>query len=165
MELELWVPQGAETVVKPATGESLDLTVAEWPDLARIRAGIVEIGHRMDELARMLDSEMARRLDRDNERSLTVGGYQLRVNAPLRDAWDVPALMRVLTELVNDGILAKGAAQRAIKSEVSHKPVAVEVKKLLTHDDPRVRERIAECHTTVNAKRTVSVTGGPDVHN
>jgi hypothetical protein len=160
-DLELWVPQGTESVSNLVTGESLDLTVAEWPDLARIRAGIVTLAHRMDELSRMLDSEMARRLDLGNSRSVTVGDYELRVNAPLVDAWDVPALMRTLTTLVNEGLLTKGAAQSAIKTEVSHKPVAREVKKLLQHDDPRVRDRIAECHSTIPARRRVTVTGGP----
>lgn len=159
-DIELWLPKGSTTVTNPATGTTLDLTTAEWPELARMRAGIIEIGHRMDELSTMLDSEMARRLDLDNSRSVRAGGYELKVNAPQRDAWDVPLLMRILTELVNEGLLAKAAAQRAIKSETTHKPVAIEVKKLLTHEDPQVRERIERAHSTVTTKRRVTVTGG-----
>jgi hypothetical protein len=160
-DVELWVPQDSNTVVNPVTGESLDLIGAEWERLAHIRATIIELGHRTDELAHMLDSEVARRLDLTNDRHIEVDGYRLTVNAPRRTAWDVPKLMQVLTELVSEGRLARGAAQRAIKTEVSHKPVAREVTKLVEHDDPMVRDRIKECRTIVPATRRVTVTGGP----
>ena len=159
-DIELWVPSAHNTVTNPVTGDTLDLATAEWPDLARIRAGIIELGHRTAELSGMLDSEMAARLDHANQRSITVGGYDLKVNAPMRDEWNVPLLMRKLTECVAAGLLTKDAAQRAVKSETTHKPVARELTKLLKHDDPRVRDRISEAVTTVPTKRRVSVTGG-----
>jgi hypothetical protein len=159
-DLELWVPSAHNTVTNPVTGDTLDLTVAEWSDLARIRAGIIEISRRMAELSVMLDSEMAGRLDVSNSRSISAGGYDLRVNAPMRDVWDVPMLMVILTALVAEGLLTKEAAQRAVKTDVTHKAVAREVNKLLKHDNPRVRDRIAEAHTTEPAPRRVTVTGG-----
>jgi hypothetical protein len=159
-DIELWVATTHNTVTNPVTGDTLDLDTAEWSDLARIRAGIIELGHRMAELSTMLDSELARRLDLTNKRSITVDGFDLTVNAPFRDEWDVPLLMRKLTECVAAGLLTKDAAQRAVKTETTYKPVARELSKLLKHDNPAVRDRIAEAVTAAPTKRRVTVTGG-----
>lgn len=159
-DIELWVPSAHNTVTNPVTGDTLDLATAEWPDLARMRGRSIELTHRLAELSTMLDSEMARRLDVANQRSITVGEYDLKVNAPIRDEWNVPLLMRTLTALVSEGLLTKDAAQRAIKSETTHKPVARELTKLLKHDNPAVRDRIGEAVVAVPTKRRVSVTGG-----
>ena len=107
--------------------------------------------------ASYLDEEVARRLDLANERHRLVGDMELRVNAPQETVWDVERLRETLDQLVNEGRLAKGVPPRAVRTDVSYKPVARELTKLLAHDDPRVRELIAECRAVVAAKRRVTV--------
>ena len=107
--------------------------------------------------ATYLDEEVARRLDLANERHRLVGDVELRVNAPQETQWDVERLRETLDQLVNEGRLGKGVPPRAVRTEVSYKPVARELTKLLAHDDARIRELIAECRVVVAARRRVTV--------
>lgn len=157
--IDLWVPVGAgsDAIVNTRTGDAFDLTTMEWERLAYIRKALVDVRPVLNDTASFVDSEIARRLDRMNDRSILVEGIELRVNAPHETQWDVTRLQENLAQLVNEGRLGAGVPPRAVKTEVTYKPVAVELTKLLNHDDPRVRELVSECSRTVPAKRRVTV--------
>lgn len=160
--IDLWVPIGDGTLANNRTGEAFDLETMEWDKLALVRRAIVDARPVLDEAATVIDMEIARRLDADNKRKIYLEDerIELRVNAPRVTEWDVPQLRENLDQLVNEGRIGAGVPPRAVKTEVSFKPVARELSKLLEHDDPRVRELVVECRHTVNVKRRVQVIGG-----
>ena len=145
-------------VLNLATGELLDLDSAVLGDLAQARDAIVQMRAALDEAGHRLDDEIASRLDHENERSAEVGPYKLTVNAPEARSWNIDRLQVALDELVNEGRLGAGVRTRALTTTVTYKAVARELNKLLTHDDPAVRVRIAECLTLTPAVRRVAVT-------
>lgn len=157
MSVEVWLPLGQTSLANATSGVAIDLTTAEWDELAAMRRATIVARAVLVSTATYLDEEVARRLDIANERSRLVGDVELRVNAPRETVWDVERLRETLDQLVNEGRLAKGVAPRAVRTEVSYKPVARELTKLLAHDDPRVRDLIAECRVVVDAKRRVTV--------
>lgn len=152
-------------VVESLTGQAFELERAEWGDLAHARRAIVDLGHALNDSARVLDGEIARRLDLTNDRSILVGDVELRVNAPRSTEWDVDKLLGVLAQLVSESRIGAGVPPRAVKREIVHKPVARELSKLLEHDDPRVRELVGECRELVPAVRRVSVKGESHVNH
>lgn len=164
-EIEVWVPMTNGLVVESITGQAFELEHAGWPDLAHARVSIVKLGHLLDDSSRVLDAEVARRLDLINDRAILVNGVQLRVNAPRKSEWSVDKLIRNLAQLVAEGRIGAGVPPRAVKAEVVHKPVARELSKLLEHDDPRVRELVEECRELVPAVRRVTVTGESNVNH
>lgn len=155
-DIEVWVPTQNGRVVESFTGQSFDLVKAKWDDLARARKGIIQLGHLMADTSRVIDHEIARRLDTLNDRSILVGDVELKVNAPLAPEWDVEKLAHTLVDLVNEGRLGAGVPRRCLKRQLP-KPVARELAKLLQHDDPRVRELVGECRTMVPVARRVAV--------
>lgn len=164
-DIEVWVPMTNGLVVESITGQAFELERAEWAELAHARGAIVRLGHLLDDSARVIDSEIARRLDLMNDRAILVDGVELRVNAPLKSEWDVEKLIVTLSSLVAEGRIGAGVPPRAVKSEVVHKPVARELDKLLAHDDPRVRELVGECRHVVPAVRRASVKGESHVNH
>lgn len=162
--IDLWVPAGGGLIANNRTGEAFELEQMDWHKLALIRKAIVDARPIFDDTARLIDTEIARRLDADNDRSITVGSIELRVNAPMQTEWDVTRLQENLAQLVGEGRLAAGVPPRAVKTEVSYKPVARELSKLVDHDDPRVRELVRECRHILPARRRVQVTGGEHVN-
>lgn len=158
-DIEVWVPMTNGLVVESITGQAFDLESAEWSDLAHVRTSIIELGHTLDISSRVLDAEIARRLDLMNDRAILVDGVELRVNAARKSEWNVEKLILTLSSLVAEGRIGAGVPPRAVKSELVHKPVARELAKLLEHDDPRVRELVGECRELVPAVRRVSVKG------
>jgi hypothetical protein len=157
-ELDLWVPTLGGSVASLRTGETFDLATAEWSQLAGARRAITDLRPVLGDAARVLDGEITRRLDRNNDRSIDVDGYEVRVKPPTESEWDITLLRENLDQLVNEGRLGAGVPGRAVKVEVSYKPVAVELKRLLDHDDPRVKELVGECRTVRPAERRVTVT-------
>jgi hypothetical protein len=155
--IEVWVPHGERYLANSTSGVVLDLEAAEWEELASLRRATIVARSVLEASATYLDDEVARRLDLANERHRLVGDMELRVNAPQETVWDVERLRETLDQLVNEGRLAKGVPPRAVRTDVSYKAVARELNKLLAHDDPRVRELIAECRVVVAAKRRVTV--------
>lgn len=155
--IDVWVPLGESTLANSTSGVAIDLASAEWEELADMRRATILARTVLATTATYLDEEVARRLDHANERHRLVGDVELRVNAPFETVWDVERLRERLDQLVNEGRLGAGVPPRAVKTEVSYKAVARELKKLLAHDDPRVRELIGECYTELPAKRSVAV--------
>jgi hypothetical protein len=119
----------------------------------------------MDTASTLIDEEVAKRLDLTNDRSVLVGGIELRVNAPRTSEWDVPRLIETLNALVDEGRLGGGVPIRCVNTKIEYKPVARELSKLLEHEDPRVRDLIGECRQMVPQKRRVSVKGEQRVIN
>lgn len=158
--IDLWVPFGDGNIVNTLTGETFDLERVEWHKLARVRKAIVDIRPVLDDTARVLDTEIARRLDASNDRHILVDGIELRVNRPQSTEWDVERLRANLEQLVSEGRLAAGVVPRALKREVTYKPVASELTKLLDSADPRIAELVRECRSVVPARRRVQVIGG-----
>lgn len=164
-DIEVWVPMTNGLVVESITGQAFDLVDAEWHELAHARGSIVKLGHLLDDSARVLDSEIARRLDMMNDRAILVEGVELRVNAPRKPEWDVTKLMEVLAHLVDEGRIGAGVPPRCVKTEVTHKTSWRELDKLLQHEDPRVRDLVGECREMVPAVRRVSVKGESNVNH
>ena len=160
--IDLWVPVGSGILANNRTGEAVELETMGWDRLALVRKAIVDARPVLDDTATAVDAEIARRLDADNKRKIYLEDerIELRVNAPRVTEWDVPRLRENLDQLVNEGRIGGGVPPRAVKTEVSFKPVARELTKLLEHDDPRVRELVVECRHMVNVKRRVQVIGG-----
>ena len=156
-ELTLWVPVTDGTIANAATGEALDLGLAEWPQLAHARRSVIDVRYALNDAARLIDGEVARRLDIANERHIEVDGLRLEVNAPRVNEWDTAKLQEVLAALVGEGRLGAGVPPRCVKTKVTYTPVASELRKLLGHEDPRVRELIGQCRAEVPQERRVSV--------
>ena len=157
-EIDLWVPTLGGSIVSLRTGETFDLDTAKWTQLAGARRAITDLRPILGDAARVLDGEIERRLDLNNDRSLKVDGYEVKVKPPTESEWDVTRLRENLDQLVNEGRLGGGVPGRAVKVEVSYKPVAVELKRLLDHDDPRVQELVGEARTVRPTERRVTVT-------
>lgn len=158
--MDLWIPaeiEGATGLVNSSTGEAIDLTSVEWEQLALVRRAIVNLRPILNEAAALVDREVARRLDMNNERHILLPGVELRVNAPHETLWDVDKLQENLSQLVNEGRLAAGVPPKVLKREVTYKPQARELTQLLTSADPRIVELVGECREVVDAKRKVQV--------
>jgi hypothetical protein len=154
----LQLVRGPTDVVNPATGEQLSLLAETMQTLAQARSALSELKAQIDEANRLIDAEIARRLDLENTRQAVLDGLALKVNAPQKAVWDVGALRAALAALVNDGRLATGAANRALEPIVTYKTKEAELNKLLRHDDPEVRESIERCRRLEPQRRLVSVT-------
>ena len=115
----------------------------------------------IDDANRLIDAEIARRLDLDNVRAGTQNGWGVEVNAPSTTEWDVPNLRSAITELIADGRLGITVLDRAVPAVTTYKPSARELRKLLEHDDREVRELVRECRRMVPQRRRVTVTAPP----
>ena len=80
--IDLWVPAGNGLIANNRTGEAFELEQVDWYKLALIRKAIVDARPIFNDTAHLIDTEIARRLDADNERHILVGNIELRVNAP-----------------------------------------------------------------------------------
>jgi hypothetical protein len=155
--------RGDELIVNPASGELLHVHDAETGQLAQARDALIQLRAQINDASRLIDTELAHRLDHDNERSTLVNGYQLTVNAPTATEWDVAKLLETLTELVAEHKLGLGVIEKTLKQEVTYKPAQRELNKLLDHDDEQVRTRIRECRSMVPQRRRVTVVPPPTV--
>lgn len=157
------VPDGALELARPlrhpATGELFDLATIETDQLARARAELIDLRHRLDEFSALLDAELVPRMDRENTHTLRAGGYKL-VSPPATVVdWNEAQLSMELQVLVDTGRLSQGAANKALKRVVEYKPQPGELKKLMTNADPEVRRAIEACRDErPNLNRRVKIT-------
>ena len=63
-----------------------------------------------------------------------------------------------ITELISEGRLGPIVLDNAVPAVTVYKPSARELRKLVDHDDPEVRELIRECRRMVPQRRRVTVT-------
>ena len=143
-------------VVAPITGEVLDLD-AETDVLASVRDTLKLLRAEIDMAASKIDEELASRLDAANRRSVNVGGFTLKVNAPETTEWDSTALQIALAAMVEAEILHPSVMHETIKRTVLLKVDSRSAQRLLTHPDQRVRDAVAACATTKQQVRRVSV--------
>lgn len=145
----------------PTTGEVIEVIAATPSDkLAGLRDAIVahERGIIADYKA-AIDAELRGRLDHENTRSATVGGWKITVPGPTTVVWDGARAYKAVMRLVRQGIISKAAALAAVERVVDYKPKHAALVALSKHADERVRNAIAECRADEPvANRRVSVT-------
>jgi hypothetical protein len=154
----LQLVRGEGEVANPATGELLTVSSATTDELAGLRLLLSQLRREIDDANRMIDVEIARRMDRENEREAVIGGIGVKVNAPNKMSWDFDKLLQTLQALVDDGRLAAGAAARAVERVVTYKARTVEMNKLLRHDDAVVRDEVAACRVFEPQARRAQIT-------
>jgi hypothetical protein len=141
-----------EYAVIPHTGETVDLNgpIDAFAD-AMEQLGQIETEIRT--VKREISDEVARRLDHEGRRSIEIGDVKLTINAPTERKWDMPELLLLMAELVNEGTISQAKAERCIKMEP--KPVWAELKTLLS--DPRCQARLEHCYADEPANRYARV--------
>ena len=146
------------SIAHPFTGEVIDLGDVHETTLAEWRDGLGERRRWIDEVNAQIDRELTDRLDHENRRSAKFGDWEVETQAPFETSWDVASLGLELEALVQAGTLTRNAAEAALKPTTTYKPVARELKKLLDHADPEVRDAVARCrHSEPRRRRRVTV--------
>lgn len=146
------------TVAHPTTGEVVEVVPATPSDvLADVRDRLIEHKGEVDAACRVIDDEIARRLDYEGTRTTevagTVGRFKVTVVAPTKTEWDAPALYRALRKLVRAGILSKDRADAACRRETTYKATHGSASQLLRHADERVRDAVEACRSDVEVDR------------
>lgn len=141
-----------DILVIPGTGEVVSLDgdlqsfVGAWDQLKELERDLRVV-------KREISDEIARRLDHEGRRSLTVGDWKFTTTAPTEKVWNLAELQLTLTELKDEGTISADKAERCIKWEP--KAAWLELKALLS--DPRCKARIEHCFTEEPAARYAKV--------
>lgn len=152
---------GTELIVLPGTGEALELTAAT----DRLAGAVVELDElvtRIEDAKAVIKAELAKRLDKGNERKAAIGDFELSVNAPTTELYDVEVLKRELKALVDDDVLEERVIGLVLPLPPAPPPPARELdkrelNKLKKHPDRRVLTAIAKARTVQTNRRTVGV--------
>lgn len=151
-------------IAHPKTGEIVEVVKATATDvLAEARDAFVVRRSELDAAARVVDRELAARLDYEGRRSGEIKGaaghFKLSVVAPTKTEWDGERAYRALRGLVRQGLISADRAREAVTREVSYKPNHGSLKQLLAHADERVRDAVEACRDEVEVtSRRVTVT-------
>lgn len=151
------MPEPAAIVGNPATGEIIDLS-GPTDQLAKTLSEVRILEQQLRVFKDHVAREITARLDVENTRSATVGGWKVTATAPVVWETDLEPLREKLVALVGDGVLSMRAVEDAVERVVGYKAHRKGLKMLRTHPDARVREVVAEHDREVaNAQRRVSV--------
>lgn len=149
-------------VVIPGTGEVTALD-APTETLAEVRDRISRIEQNLRTAKDLLDHELCVRADQHNTRKLVTDGYLVEVAAPKTMEWSGNALAPVLERMVEQEVLSAEAARSALEPELTLKPRARELTRLLA--SPTVsdedRQALEDCRTASTRKRSVRVIPTP----
>jgi hypothetical protein len=143
-------------VVRPDTGEMLDIRRSATDVLAEERKRVTELRNALNVYASFLDEELNRRLDKENTRSATVGGWKIETKAPTTLTFDPESLAVAIHDLIAEDLLGEAVLEKVLIPQPD-KVNRREVDKLLRHADSRVREHIRSVGVEEDQRRTVSV--------
>jgi hypothetical protein len=143
-------------VVRPDTGEMLDIRRSATDVLAEERKRVTELRSALNVYASFLDEELNRRLDKENTRSATVGGWKIETKAPTTLTFDPDSLAVAIHDLIAEDLLGESVLEKVLIPQPD-KVNRREVDKLLRHADSRVREHIRSVGVEEDQRRTVSV--------
>ncbi len=146
-----------DLVVIPTTGEALELNA---PDdvLAAYIDQIKDLEAQLREVRNRIGDELIGRMDQQASWTLHAGKFKVTAPSPeLKEEWDVDALRSLLELLVEEGVVGEPAAKKAIKTEVTYKPVAAGIKALRKVLPGPALQAVDSCRTLVPPRRTVRV--------
>jgi len=113
----------AQLVVHPSTGEYLgDAHALEQAPPELLADAFAAIERRMSELREMrklLDHELARRLDIKDRKRWTWGDYEVSLEGGRRREWDGDQLEQVVRDLVDAGVIGAGEVTDLIRHETN----------------------------------------------
>jgi hypothetical protein len=140
------------SVLIPVTGQVVALD-APMELLAVAMDEMGELERDLRSAKREITEELARRLDHEGRRSMDRDGVHVEINAPTERDWNLPELQGVLRDLVAEGTISQAKADACIKWEP--KAVWNELRTLLS--DPRCEHRISHTLTLKPATRYAKV--------
>ena len=148
-------------VVDPIAGELLDLKELPTGRLAATRLRIKQWeAAELREVKDAIDAELTSRVRAENVKTLHVeGGLEIKVvsqSPKATDVYDAIPLKATLDAFVEEGLITRAAADRAVKTEVTYKPVVNELKKMKGLSDD-IRERIEAHEKPVEIRQYLSV--------
>lgn len=158
------LPEDALVVVNPATGQIVAYEQARADALFDELATARQIREALDNFQATLETELARRADRLNARTVTLDGCDYKVNAPTMDIYSVDVLLGEAAALQARG--DRDAAE-LLRSVISQPPPAPPppprvdkraVNRLMKTDNRHVLAALARARRRVATKRTVILT-------
>jgi hypothetical protein len=129
-------------VVKPVTGELVDLSTATTTDLAAAVLEAREVASVCRRFIAAAGDVLGDRLDYEGVASTTVGEWGVAVGPATERVWDYEKLEATLDRLVTDEVISAEKADKCVR----HKPEVrwSEIKRLL--ESPRTREAVEACY-------------------
>ncbi len=155
------VPVGDEFhLLDRSTGETVALHEAGDDLLADALDHLDEARRQVADARRIIGDEAIRRMDARALWTMSAGGRKLTAPSPAPAVeWDVALLRKVLSELVEDGVIGEDAADRACEPVVDWKVHAKGITAL--ERIPGVADRLALCRTSVpRENRSVRLSRG-----
>ena len=103
-----------------------------------------------------VEEAILRFMDRENRRSARVGRWEVAVNAPTAEQWDLPRLRLRLGELVEREMLSETAAAECLRRKVVEEPSRRDLTRIRRIDG--VSEALADAVSLVPQRRQVTAT-------
>lgn len=152
-------PDTKVNFVSPDTAEVLlqfDLSAPleqKAADIDRINLWIEEL----KQVKARIDEAGIADLDRENKRSLTIGDFDLKTQAPEKTEWDEPYTLEVLNKFVEEELITADARERVMPKVVTetYKLSVAEINKLMKRRE--LAERLQQCFRMVPNRRYLSV--------
>lgn len=144
-----------ESVLNPTTGEILDLD-SPSDELGRWLLEAREWERRLREAKNAVVEELHRRMDAEASWTIHTPDFDLRGESPDRVEYDPERLRSTLAGLAKAGAISEGAAEAALKEEVTYKPRCQGINALLKLGG-EVAEQVELCRIPVERARRVSI--------
>lgn len=113
--------RGELTLVHPDTGEALSLADASISDLARWTEAVREWEWNARDAKKHVSAECHRRMDFEGCWTLRDEGYEVKGQGPGKVTFDAEALREDLQKLVQREVISQGAADKAVRPEITYK--------------------------------------------
>lgn len=148
-------PETGQDLIVPVTGEVLPLD-GESNLLADAVLRMKEIENELYRVRKIVNDELAKRLDKENLRTAKLKDFEITVDAPSAVDWDTDGLLGALGTLVKEGVISEAALDRVMP--VTRKISQRELKKLIATLDGGDLEMVASCSKPSTRARRVKVT-------
>jgi len=151
-ELIVTQADGSSLVVDWRSGEALDVSTMEVPELVEFRD---VVSTELRGILGLLDEELIGRLDKANRKSFNLGDVSVYTSGGESIEWDGQRLYRLLATLESDGVIDPEALSEAVQKKTVYEVNAAAAKRLLNHPNEEVRDAAEASAVPKTTKRGI----------